>query len=110
MLIEGPNSDESYYVLPAGTTLYYDKSFSEGHDRYIVYFYHKGVIAYEDVPMKPEYKGNFVSPLWMSNVDADALKKMFKRFPLSKEDVAAVVKANGITKDDMADIIRSMPD
>lgn len=110
MLIEGPEGDENYYVLPTGVTLYYDKSFPEGHDRYIVYFNHKGVIAHEEVPMKPEYKGSFVSPLWMSNVDADALKKMFKRFPLSKEDVAAAIKANGITKDDLADIIRSMPD
>jgi hypothetical protein len=110
LLIEGPNGDENYYVLPAGVTLYYDKRFPEGHDRYIVYFNHKGAIAHEDVLMIPEYKGNFVAPLWMSNVDADTLKEIFKRFPLSKEDVAAAIKANGITKDDLADIIRSMPD
>lgn len=110
LLIEGPNGDESYYVLPMGTTLYHDKSFSEGHDRYVVYFNHKGTIAHEAVPMKPEYGGSFIDPLWLENVDADILKEIFKRFPLSKKDIAAAIKANEITKDDLADIIRAMPD
>ncbi|MHC8386978.1 hypothetical protein ACYZTM_02730 [Pseudomonas sp. MDT2-39-1] len=107
---EGPNGDENYYVLPLGTTLYRDKSFPEGHDRYVVYLNHKGAIAHEEVPMRPEYQGNFISPLWMSNVDSDALKRIFKRFPLSKEDVAAAIKSNEITRDDLADIIRSLPE
>ncbi|TWD51582.1 hypothetical protein FBY12_0077 [Pseudomonas sp. SJZ131] len=110
LLIEGPNGDENYYVLPLGTTLYHDKSFPEGHDRYVVYVNHKGSIAHEDVPMKPEYGGSFIDPLWISNIDADALKEIFKRFPLTKDEVAAAIKANGITKDDLADIIRAMPD
>ncbi|TBN47429.1 hypothetical protein EYC95_10040 [Pseudomonas sp. BGI-2] len=110
LLIEGPNGDENYYVLPLGTTLYRDKSFPEGHDRYVVYLNHKGAIAHEEVPMRPEYQGDFISPLWMSNVDSDALKKIFKRFPLSKEDVAAAIKSNKITRDDLADIIRSLPE
>lgn len=110
LLIEGPNGDENVYVLPLGTTLYHDKSFPEGHDRYVVYLNHKGAIAHEEVPMKPEYGGSFTDPLWLSNVDADTLKEIFKRFPLSKKDIAAAIKANEITKDDLADIIRSMPD
>jgi hypothetical protein len=110
LLIEGPNGDENYYVLPLGTTLYHDKSFPEGHDRYVVYLNHKGAIAHEEVPMKPEYGGSFIDPLWMSNIDADTLKEIFKRFPLSKEDVAAAIKSNGFTRDDLADIIRSLPE
>lgn len=53
LLIEGPNGDDNFYVLPLGTTLYHDKSFPEGHDRYVVYLNHKGAIAHEKVPMKP---------------------------------------------------------
>ncbi|MFJ2688215.1 hypothetical protein ACIOYV_31320 [Pseudomonas sp. NPDC087342] len=110
LLLEGPNGDEHDYVLPVGTTLYHDKSYPEGFDRYLVYLNHKGVIAHEVVPMKPEYGGALIDPLWLSNIDADTLKDLFKRFPLSKEDVAAAIKANEITKDDLADIIRSMPE
>ncbi|CAI8785396.1 DUF3068 domain-containing protein [Pseudomonas sp. IT-347P] len=110
LLIEGPNSDENNYVLPLGTTLYLDKRFPEGHDRYVVYLNHKGAIAHEDVAMKPEYGGSFIDPLWLANVNEETLKEIFKRFPLSKTDVAAAIKANEITKDDLADILRSMPD
>ncbi|RON72681.1 hypothetical protein BK671_00875 [Pseudomonas fluorescens] len=110
LLIEGLNGDENAYVLPLGTTLYHDKSFPEGHDRYVVYLNHKGAIAHEEVSMKPEYGGSYIDPLWLANVDADNLKEIFKRFPLSKKDIAAAIKANEITKDDLADIIRSMPD
>lgn len=110
LLIEGPNGDENYYVLPLGTTLYHDKSFPEGHDRYVVYLNHKGAIAHDEVPMKPEYGGSFIDPLWVSNIDVDTLKEIFKRFPLSKEDVVAAIKSNEITRDDLADIIRSLPE
>lgn len=110
MLIEGQGGDNNYYVLPMGATLYYDKSFPEGHDRYIVYLNHKGSIAHEEVSMESEYGGSFVDPLWVANIDADTLKEIFKRFPLSKKDVSAALKANEITKDDLADIIRAMPD
>jgi len=110
LLIEGPIGDENYYVLPQGTTLYHDKSFPEGHERYVVYLNHKGTIAHEEVPMKPEYGGSFIDPLWLANVDANTLQEIFKRFPLSKKDIVAAIKANEITKDDLVDIIRSMPD
>jgi hypothetical protein len=60
--------------------------------------------------MKPEYGGSFIDPLWLANIDADTLKDIFKRFPLSKKDISAALKANEITKDDLADIIRAMPD
>lgn len=110
LLIEGSNGDDNAYVLPLGTTLYYDQSYPEGFSRYWVYFNHKGVIAGDEVPMKPEYRGSLIDPLWLSNVDADTLKEMFKRFPLSKHDIAAAIKANALSKDDLADIIRSMPD
>ena len=110
LLIEGPNGDENYYVLPLGTTLYHDKSFPEGHDRYVVYLNHKGAIAHDEVPMKPEYGGSYIDPLWISNIDVDTLKEIFKRFPLSKEDVVAAIKSNEITRDDLADIIRSLPE
>ncbi|WP_248740710.1 hypothetical protein [Pseudomonas sp. MWU12-2029] len=110
LLVEGQGGDDNYYVLPMGTTLYHDKSFPEGHDRYVVYLNHKGAIAHEEVPMKPEYGGSFIDPLWLANIDADTLKDIFKRFPLSKKDISAALKANEITKDDLADIIRAMPD
>ncbi len=81
MLIGGQNGDENYYVLPMGATVYYDKSFSEGFSRYMVYFNHHGPIVGDEVPMEAKYQGSLVDPLWLSDVDADTLKETFKRSP-----------------------------
>jgi hypothetical protein len=102
--------DERYYVLPTGTFLHIDEGMAEGHVRYSAHFYHKGQIAHEDVPMKPEYQGNYIAPLWLYNVDADTLYGLCRDFPLSKRDVISAVKANEMTREDLIDIIRSLPE
>lgn len=109
LLIAAEYGDDNYYVLPPKTVLYRDAVMPEGHVRYIAYFYHKGAIAHEEIPMKPEYGGHYYTPQWLYNINANTLKEIFGRFPLSKEDVATAVKANEITRDDLVDIIRSMP-
>lgn len=109
LLIGGRNGDEHSYVLPLGTTLYEDQSYPEGFTRYLVYFNHKGPIEHETVTMEPKYRGSLIDPLWLETIDADTLKDVFKRFPLSRSDIAAAIKANEITKDDLTEIIQSMP-
>lgn len=109
LLIGGPGGDENSYVLPMGTTLYEDRSYPEGFTRYLVYFNHKGPIDYQTVTMEPKYGGSLIDPLWLENIDAETLKEVFKRFPLSRSDIAAAIKANEITKDDLTEIIQSMP-
>lgn len=110
LLIESENNDKNFYVLPVGTVMYHEKGFSEGYSRYIVYFNHKGNIAHQENYDNSEYDSQVISPSWLSNIDDEALKTLFIRFPLSKEDVRSAVQANQITKDDLIDIIRSMPD
>ncbi|WP_426200988.1 hypothetical protein [Pseudomonas sp. TWP3-1] len=74
LVIEANNDDDNVYVLPRGTTLYYEKSYPEGFSRYRVYFNHKGVIAGDPVRMEPKYWGTLIDPLWLANIDADTLK------------------------------------
>jgi hypothetical protein len=98
------------YILPSGTVLYYDKSFGEGHSLYWIPFYHKGKIDWEEVHLEPKHQGNLILPLWLYNIDTEQLKDLLKRFPLSKSDIKAANRVNEITKDDLIDIIRSMPE
>jgi len=107
---ESGSDGSGCYILPAGTFLYYDDSMAEGFDRYFVYFNHQGKIEHEKVQVEEKWKGAFIAPLWLWNIDADELKDMFMRFPLTKEDVASAVRANKITRDDLIDIIRSLPE
>jgi len=106
----GELENENYYVLPRGVHLYVDEGMAEGHVRYRAYFYHKGHIAHEEVPMLPKYQGTFFAPSWLHNVDSDTLARMFKRFPLTRKDVEEAVRANEITRDDLVNIIRALPE
>ncbi|WP_369989623.1 hypothetical protein [Pseudomonas xanthosomatis] len=103
--IEAPVEDGNDYVLPPGTSLYPDKAFAEGHERYILYLYHKGVIAHEDVPMQAQYAGRLIDPLWLSDIDANSAGRPL----LTKEDVLAALRANTLSRDELADILRSLP-
>jgi hypothetical protein len=112
-LLISPNSDPEdsrYYVLPAGIVLYLDGGMDEGHVLYHAYFYHKGSIAHDVVPMLPKYKGSLIAPSWLWNIDSDALEGMFKGFPVTKRDVAAAIKASQMTREDLIDIIKSLPE
>lgn len=102
--------DGGYYFIPVGTVLYLQTSFDEGHDLYWTPFFHKGKIEAEEVKLEPKHSGRLVMPLWLNNLDEDQLKDLFARFPLTKSDVKAAINANDITKDDLVDIIRSMPE
>jgi hypothetical protein len=102
--------DDGDYILPVGTVLYYDDSFDEGHTLYWTPFYHKGKIDWEEVHLEPKHQGVLIAPLWLNNIDAEQLKDLLKRFSLSKSYIKAAIKANEITKDDLIDIIRSIPE
>jgi hypothetical protein len=110
LLIEPEFGDKNTYVLPVGTHLYMDKPMPEGFVRYLAYFNHKGQIAHEEVPMLPKYQGRLIAPSWLYNIDAGTLASIFKKFPLSKKDVEAAVRANEITRDDLVEIIRTLPE
>ncbi|AZD35363.1 hypothetical protein C4K22_2620 [Pseudomonas chlororaphis subsp. aurantiaca] len=92
-------------ALPAGTVLYYDTGFAEGHSRYLAYFYHKGVIAQEALP-KAFWPGQErISPLWLWNVDAEQAPAQ----TMTREDIVAAVKAGQLSRQELAAIVESLP-
>jgi hypothetical protein len=94
------------YVLPVGTVFYKEKVMPEGQTLYRVYFYHKGLIAHENLRQGDK----ITTPMWLHNLSRDEADNLFKQFPLSREDVLAAVEANKITRDDLVDILRSLPE
>lgn len=106
MLIEVGDGNP-YYILPSKTVLHHVDDYDEGHSVYKVHFYYKGDPPADEFSADKE---NLICPLWLGDIDASTLKDMFMRFPLSKEDVQSIIKVNGLTKADLADIIRSLPD
>jgi len=92
-------------ALPAGTVLYYDTGFAEGHGRYLAYFYHKGVIAQEALP-KAFWPGQEqISPLWLWNVDPEQVPAQ----TMTREDIVAAVRAGQLSWQELAAIVESLP-
>ena len=54
--------------------------------------------------------GRMISPVWIYKINKDILEFILHNFPLSKSDLSIIMKESGITKDELADIIRNMPD
>lgn len=102
--------DGGHYFLPTGTVLYLEKSFDEGHDLYWTPFFHKGRIDATEVHLEPKHQGRLVVPQWLNNLDGMQLKELFSAFPLTTSDIKAAVRANQLTREDLLEIIRSMPE
>ncbi|MDP9530234.1 hypothetical protein [Pseudomonas protegens] len=65
LIIEGPMGDDRTYQLPAGTVLYFDRAFAEGHVLYHAYFYFHGEPENDRVLLEPKHKGSLTVPTWL---------------------------------------------
>lgn len=99
LLIEGQRQN-SYSLLPAGTVLYYDKSWDEGHSTYHVYFNFKGDFKSSEVSAEG------IDPIWLRNIPKDELPKFLAEYPLSSQDLQIILKSSRVTKQDLVQILR----
>jgi len=103
LLIES-EQQKTYSILPAGTVLYLDKSWPEGHQTFHAYFHFKG--QFSSTPADP----NSISPIWLRTVDRDELPKLLNEFPLSKQEIMTILRARSVTKSELTQILRDWPD
>lgn len=93
--------DEHNYLLPAGTSLYYDQAFPEGFVRYIVYVNVEGV----SLDSKEPTDKFWISPLTAFPVDGDQLKRLLKDYPLTKAELSDILKSNQISKEEIRELL-----
>jgi hypothetical protein len=103
LLIEGEKQN-SYSLLPQGTVLYYDKNWDEGHSTYHVYFNFKGEFKSAAVPARG------IDPVWLRTVPSDELPKLLADYPVSLDELTAILKAKRVTKQDLVQILREWKD
>lgn len=102
LLIAG---EQKYYsILPAGTVLYFDRAWPEGHQTYHVYFHFKGDFKADIAD------ASMISPLWLRTVDPEELLKLMKEYPVTKDELVEIIKARKVSKAEMVQIIREWPD
>ncbi len=101
LLLAGAGTNNQNYLLPKGTSLYYDQSFPEGFVRYKIYVNVEGV-KLESHEATEKF---WLDPLTAFPVTADQLRKLLREHPLSKDDLVAILKSGNISTDDIRSVL-----
>ena len=101
LLLIGAGNAKQNYLLPQGTSLYYDQAFPEGFVRFKVYINVEGV----KLESRESTEQFWLDPLSAVPVDAANLPKLLKDYPLSKEDLAAILKSGKLSKEEIRQVL-----
>lgn len=101
LMLSGAGADGQRYLLPAGTSLYYDQAYPEGFVRYKVYVNVEGV-KLESTESTEKF---WLDPLTAFPIDTESLKKLLRDYPLTREDVAAILGSGSLTKDEIRQLL-----
>jgi hypothetical protein len=107
LLLHSGGDLKNFHMLPPGTALYADRSFPEGHTRYIVYINIKADFARKQVTSD---KPNFIAPIWAYPVQPSDLSTLISETPVSKDDLVRILKARKMTREELAQVVREWQD
>lgn len=100
MLVGGASNDHQY-LLPAGTSLYFDQAFPEGFVRYKIYVNVEGV-SLDAAPPTDKF---WLDPLTAFPVGKEQLGKLLKDYPLSKDELRGILAGGALSKDDIKSLL-----
>lgn len=97
LLAGGDASDGQHYLLPRGTSLYFDQAFPEGFVRYKIYVNVEGL----KLESKETNDKFWLDPLVAFPVPSNQLRKILKDQALTKADLRAILGSGSISKDEI---------
>jgi hypothetical protein len=99
-MLLGTAKKPNYYLLPSGTTLYYDGSLPEGVVRYRIYVNVEGV----QHELQPVADPETISPATLYPVGKDDLISLLNAVKLDKDDVKAILSNGQFSDSDKKEI------
>ena len=101
LLLSSPEKSQNMYLLPKGTTLYFDQAFPEGFTRYKIYI---------NIDRMPLALHELADPTTIIPIEANApskedMLKLIREYPLSKEDLASILKSNQLNQDEIKQLL-----
>lgn len=106
LMLEGSTDAGHNYLLPAGTTLYYDQAFPEGFIRYRIYLNVEGVNLPSEILADPTE----IRPISAYPVDKSSLIKLLKEYPVTKSELASILKSGELSKQDIREVLIQFSD
>lgn len=100
LLIASNEATKNLHLLPAGTTLYFDKSFAEGFSRYKVYInIDRMPLVLSDLSDPTE-----IDPIEARPLEKAELAKALRDYPLTRQDLEAILQAKHLTREEIKEV------
>lgn len=101
LLLTSENEGKVPSMLPAGTTMYFDRSFPEGFTRYKIY------VNIDRYPLELTDLDDptLIIPLEARPLDKPDPQRLLKEYPLTKADVEAILRSNRLSKEEIRKIL-----
>lgn len=105
MVLRANDMDDHLHLLPKGTTLYYDRSFSEGFTRYKVY------VNIDRTPLALATLADptMVDPINAAWMDADERKRAQGQRMPGKEELRALLASGALRRSDLEALLAEAP-
>ncbi|MGQ4660632.1 hypothetical protein [Lysobacter sp. F6437] len=101
LMLEGSAEAGHNYLLPIGTTLYFDQAFPEGFIRYRVYLNVEGVDLESSTLADPSE----IRPTSAYPVDGASLAKLLREYPLTKAELASILSSSQLSQNDIREVL-----
>jgi hypothetical protein len=101
LMLSGGTTSKHQYLLPAGTSLYYDQAFPEGFVRYKVYVNVEGV----SLDVAPPADKFWLDPLVAFPVGKEQLKQLAENYPLTMDELREILASGAVSKEEIRQLL-----
>ncbi len=108
LLSASGDEQNTFSLLPAGTTMYYEKSAPEGFSRYKVYINTEKTL--HDLPLTTLSDPTLIDPIWADAVQKEDLAKLMSNYPITKTQLQQILKSPSLTKEDVESVLNEYLD
>lgn len=101
LILSSDTAGKALHLLPAGATLYFDKSFPEGSTRYKIY------VNVDRMPLslRELTDPNEIDPLDARAFDKLALAQALKSYPLTQKELASILQSPQLSIQDVQEVL-----
>lgn len=101
LILTSESPTRNLHLLPAGTTLYFDKSFPEGFTRYRVYIN----IDRMPLPLTDLTDPTEIDPIEARAIDKAELDTAQRDYPLTRQDLEKIINSSQLSREQIKEVL-----
>lgn len=104
LMLSSSEVHSTYTLLPAGTTLYFDKAMPEGFTRYKVYINLEKSL--NDLKLSPLKDPTLIDPIWADALQKEDLKRIIATYPITRSELSRMLNSPYLSKSDIEEVLK----